>query len=375
MTTTVVGGITGRGPSGRNVASGRRDASDRIDLSVPDARTVSNGRSVPTGPSARIGRREADVDLAMSPSTSRVAIARAASCLASATFMVIAAPATGRAQAEQWQVGTAPSFSSGTYGTGTRTEVLHTPTTIRRLFNDGDVAFVLPVTCVRGDVGVTVVSGSPVRTERAGSAATGSSGRTGASGTTDRTGSTAAATRGTTDAELRGSRAQTVPATSCGLGDIVVRGRYYLVDERGWAPTIALRAHVKAPTASAERGLGTGRSDEGVGVEISRTFAGGFTVMVDGGYTFIGTPAGADFNNSWWYDVGLGQNLADGLINVSAFLEEYRAIVSGLRNARELLAALTLKGPSGWRVQATALFGLSEGAPDHGLAIGASRRF
>ena len=41
--------------------------------------------------------------------------------------------------------------------------------------------------------------------------------------------------------------------TACGLGDIVVRGRYYLLDERGWVPTIALRAHVKAPTADAER--------------------------------------------------------------------------------------------------------------------------
>ena len=55
---------------------------------------------------------------------------------------------------------------------------------------------------------------------------------------------------------------------ACGIGDIIVRGRYYLLDERGWLPTIAVRAHVKAPTASAERGLGTGRPDEGVGVEV-----------------------------------------------------------------------------------------------------------
>ena len=34
--------------------------------------------------------------------------------------------------------------------------------------------------------------------------------------------------------------------------------------------------------------------------------------MVDGGYTIIGKPAGDDFNNSWWYNVGIGQDLAKG---------------------------------------------------------------
>ena len=40
-------------------------------------------------------------------------------------------------------------------------------------------------------------------------------------------------------------------------------------------PTIAVRAHVKVPTASAERGLGTGRPDEGVdGIQPDDSSAG-----------------------------------------------------------------------------------------------------
>ena len=146
------------------------------------------------------------------------------------------------------------------------------------------------------------------------------------------------------------------------------------MDEHGWIPTIALRAHVKLPTASAERGLGTGRPDEGVGVEVSRTIAGGLLAMVDGGYTIIGDQAGSDFNNNWWYDIGLGQDLAHGVVNLSVFLEEYRALVSGIENARELLAAVSVSS-GGWRVQFTASAGLSNGAPDRGFAFGASRRF
>jgi hypothetical protein len=197
-------------------------------------------------------------------------------------------PLNAYAQGEQWQVGTAPSFSSGRYGTSTRTDVFYTPITARRLFDAGDLTFVIPMTCIRGNGGVIVVNGMPVRQERIDAA-----GQTGT-----RTGSTDSTRTGTTAA---------APTTACGLGDIIVRGRYYVLDERAWYPTIALRAHVKVPTASEAKGLGTGRADEGVGVEVSRTIGRGLMAMVDGGYTVMGDQPGFDLNNTWWYDVGLGR--------------------------------------------------------------------
>jgi hypothetical protein len=266
----------------------------------------------------------------------------------SATLMLIAAPSVGRAD-DQWQFGSAPSFSSGKYGTDTRTEVLHTPITARRLFDEGDVTLVFPITCIWGNGDVTVVNGLPVRQQRLANAGV-------------------AASRG-----VRADASGT--SRNCGMGDVIVRGRYYLVDERGWVPTIAIRAHLKTPTADADRGLGTGRPDEGVGVEISRTFPGGAIAMVDGGYTLIGKPAGVVFVNNWWYDIGIGQDLAKGAVNLSVFFEEYRSILPGLANARDVLAAVSLKGANGWRIQLSADVGLSDGAPDHGVTFGASRRF
>jgi hypothetical protein len=273
-------------------------------------------------------------------------------------LFAVAAPV--RAADGQWQFGSAPSFSSGTYGTDTRTDVLHTPITARRLFDDGDVTLVFPFTCIWGHGGVTVVNGTPVRSDE----------MTGRAADVPTTG------RGTDSDRLRSSGdSENTNAGSCGMGDIVVRGRYYVVDERRWIPTIALRAHVKAPTASAERGLGTGRPDEGFGLEISRTLTRSLLAMVDGGYTVIGKPAGVHYNNNWWYDVGIGQTLADGFVNVSVFFEEYRAIVPGLTSARDVLAAVSLTGTSGWRIQAAGQFGLSDGAPDRAITLGASRRF
>ena len=265
-------------------------------------------------------------------------------------------PLTAYAQGEQWQVGTAPSFSSGRYGTDTRTDVFYTPITARRLFDDGDLTFVIPMTCIRGNGGVIVVNGMPVRQERL-----------------DVSGQTETRT-GTTDSTRTGATAVT-PTTACGLGDIIVRGRYYVLDERAWYPTIALRAHVKAPTASEEKGLGTGRPDEGVGVEVSRTIGRGLMAMVDGGYTVIGDRPGFDLRNTWWYDVGLGQSLVKDIVNVSVFVEEYRALVDGLENSRELVTAVSVKSASGWRVQISGSLGLSDGAPDRGFTLGASRRF
>jgi hypothetical protein len=273
-----------------------------------------------------------------------------------ATLLAIAVPA--RAQTARWQVGTAPSFSSGRYGTETRTDVVFTPMTARRSFEDGDLTVVFPFLCIKGDGAVTVVNGAPVRRDQSGT----------------QTRATAGTTRGTTDV-TRTATASAQPQTSCGIGDIVVRGRYYIVDQRRWLPTIAVRAHIKTPTASAERGLGTGRPDEGVGLEVSRRLRGGVLAMVDGGYTFVGAPARSDFNNSWWYDVGVGKDLAKGAINLSVFFEEYSAIVPGLVSAKDILAALTLGGTGGWRIQAAGQFGLSDGAPDHGITFGASRRF
>src|SRR5258705_12525439 len=138
------------------------------------------------------------------------------SCVLWACVVVALAPVDARAadeqapgsrvdRAEQWQVGSAPSFSSGKYGTDTRVDVLQTPFTARRLFDRGDVTAVFAMTCIWGTGNVTLVNGTPVRSERLAYLTT-----------TTRTTATVTTSSVTT--------------RTCGMGDIVVRGRFYVVD-------------------------------------------------------------------------------------------------------------------------------------------------
>ena len=238
--------------------------------------------------------------------------------------------------------------------------MLHTPVMARRLFGDADVTLVFPFTCISATGDVTIVDGTPVPT----SPSTTIGGRAG----TER-GRTAPAPTPTPLPQ------PAVHTTNCGIGDLVLRGRFYAADEQAWMPTIALRGHVKTPTGNAELGLGTGQADVGVGVEVSRMLGGGLLAMVDGGFTVIGDPDDFNYDNNWWYDVGLGHDLARGRLNLSVFFAEDRAIVPRYENARDILTALTVKGANGWRLQLSGQFGLSDSAPSHGVSLGASRRF
>src|SRR5262245_9119114 len=232
-------------PIGASGLSGRNARIVRIDR---------NGRNVPSGRITRSPGGEADMNAKRFASRGRDLRGPAPRLLFGTLLLLLLGPAPGMAQTDHWQIGTAPSFSSGKYGTDERTEVLHTPITARRLFKDGDLSFVFPITCIRGTGGVTVVNGTPVRTEQTRTGSTG--GRTTGSDTTGRTGS-AGTSRTTTDTAVSTGTTPATPLTTCGMGDVIVRGRYYLIDQRSWLPTIAIRGHVKAPTASDERGLGT----------------------------------------------------------------------------------------------------------------------
>jgi hypothetical protein len=148
---------TGRiGPNG---AIGRNGATTRIGRSGATARigrSARIARIVRSGPTWR--RRHLD-GKHMSKSTISFVLW---------TMLTAALPPSAFAQGARatWQFGSSPTFSSGTYGTDARTEVLFMPITARRLFNDGDLAFVFPFTCIWGSGGVTVVDGLPVRQDQ-----------------------------------------------------------------------------------------------------------------------------------------------------------------------------------------------------------------
>jgi len=235
-----------------------------------------------------------------------------------------------------WQFAFTPNYSSGTYGTSTTTDIVYAPFMIQRLFRDGDVAVVIPFLSVTGNGNVTLIGGVPNRT---------------------------------TTSENAGPR-----VTQMGVGDIVLRARYYAIDEKNWWPTIALTGRLKIPTADSDRGLGTGKFDEGIGVETTKTLGEKWLLFADAGFTWIGKPPGLNLRNQWNFDFGAGYNFTKDL-TLSVYYEEYRAAVQGNQNPQDILVSVNYQWTPQTGLVAFTQIGLSDGAPAYAVSLGLSRKF
>ncbi|MCP9440458.1 MAG: transporter [Nitrospira sp.] len=268
------------------------------------------------------------------------------------------------ASERNWQIGLTPSYSSGNFGTNTTSEFVYVPFSVRRYFRDGDVSLVIPFVSVTSNGTATLVGGQPIQTLPGRCLKKG-----GTEIDTDKPECLALLKAGQ---GIAGRAAQKV--TNSGLGDIILRGRYYLVEERDYVPLIAITGRLKIPTASEGKGLGTGALDHGYGVEISKLIGEKWLAFLDGGYNFIGNPDGVELQNQYWYDVGAGYYFTKNLL-ASVYFEEYRALVPGLVNIRDFFFAMNYKASAAWRFNGGVAVGVSNGAPDYVVSIGTSYRF
>ena len=267
------------------------------------------------------------------------------------------------ASERHWQIGFTPSYSSGNFGTDTTSEFVYVPFSLRRYFRDGDVAVVIPFVSVTTDGATTLVGGQP--TQIRGNCFR----KNGTEFRFDKPDCVALLNSGQI-----GTEQVTRRETHSGLGDIILRGRYYLVEEHDYVPLIALTGRLKIPTASAGKGLGTGALDHGYGIEMSKLIGEKWLAFLDGGYNFIGDPDGVELQNQYWYDVGAGYYFTKNLLG-SVYFEEYRALVPGLVNIRDFFFAMNYKASAAWRINGGVAVGVSNGAPDYVVSLGTSYRF
>ncbi len=256
----------------------------------------------------------------------------------------------------QWRVSATVNYSSGSYGTDSTTNILYAPMTVRRIFRDGDISLTIPFVSISGTGAVRLVGGAPTRTSSA---------------TATPVGALAAGPGG---GKGPGASPLSSSTTDSGLGDIILRGRYYLIEESSFMPLVAITGRVKVPTADADRGLGTGEFDEGAGVELTKSLADRWLAYMAGGYNIIGDAPGTNFHNQWWYDVGIGHDVTDNL-HMSVFYEEYRALVDTVNNARDLLTLANYAVDDTVHLTGSLLVGLSNGAPNYGFGGGVRFRF
>jgi Putative MetA-pathway of phenol degradation len=272
------------------------------------------------------------------------------------------------ASEQNWQIGSTPSYSSGNFGTNTTSTFFYAPLSIRRLFRDGDVTLVIPFVMATTDGRSTLVGGNPVQVQdnRGSNSGPGGGGGSGSGG--------GSCEPGEDKPSCLTGRTTGQKVTTSGLGDIILRGRYYLVEEKDWTPLIAVTGRLKLPTASASQGLGTGKMDEGVGMEMSKRLGDRWLTFLDGGFNVIGRPEGLNLRNQWWYDAGVGYYVTNNLLG-SVYFEEYRSLVSGRQNIRDVFLGMNYKASSAWRFNGGVTVGVSNGAPDYGISVGANYRF
>jgi Putative MetA-pathway of phenol degradation len=269
---------------------------------------------------------------------------------------------------KNWQIGFTPSYSSGNFGTSTTSNFLYAPWSLRRLFRNGDITIVLPFVSASTDGRATLVGGNPTQVDGESNSGSGGGGGSGSSGAECGDIEEGEPLCGTT------TRSAGQSVRTAGLGDVALRGRYYAVEERGYVPLIAVTGRMKFPTANEKLGLGTGRFDHGYGVEISKMLGSNWIAFLDGGYNFLGNPAGLVLRDQYWYDVGAGYYLTKNLLT-SVYFEEYRAPRAGRVNIRDFFFAFNYKLSDEWRFNGGMAVGVSNGAPDYVLSFGTSYRF
>ena len=164
------------------------------------------------------------------------------------------------------------------------------------------------------------------------------------------------------------------PTTESGLGDVLLKVSYVLLEEKALIPEIAPYVKIKFPTADKDRGLGTGEYDETVGVDVSKRLIGGLFGYGSVAYTFIGSPPGTDLRNSFGWSLGAAYAVIRPL-SVFAFLDGATAIARGEDDPLELRVGAELRVMKALKLTGAVTRGLSKGSADWGVSAGLALRF
>jgi len=160
-----------------------------------------------------------------------------------------------------------------------------------------------------------------------------------------------------------------------GPGDTVLRSRLFLIEDKGpdtSMPSITPFLRLKLPTAPEQRGLGTGRTDYGFGVEWDKDLGSAF-IFGDLGYTVVGKVPGTGLRNRTLASIGIGKQLSDA-ISINSFLDWRRSSFMGTPDPADLVGVLSYRVGS-TTISPNAFVGLTDGSSDFGLGIQVRYRF
>jgi hypothetical protein len=260
---------------------------------------------------------------------------------------VVAAGAPLFASAEDGiSLGTGLTYTSGDYGTSTRTKILSIPFTARYDRDRWTLKATIPYLRISGNSAVVPGLGTIPNSNPRGR------GRGNAGG---------------------GATTTTTDSTASGWGDLVTSVTYNAYYDQASKLGVDLTGKVKWGTADRDKGLGTGENDYGAQVDLFKTFDR-TTVFGGLGYTNLGSSDFIQLNNVWNATAGLTYKLNDR--DSAGLAYDYRQAASSTSShLSELTAFWSRKIDRNWKMQAFALKGLANGSPDWGAGISAAYAF
>jgi hypothetical protein len=235
---------------------------------------------------------------------------------------------------EHFQLKVGSAYDQGDFGTSDTTRSAYVPVTFRYLGEQFDVGVTAGLIYLNTTSDVVIIDGVPTATGRQ-------------------------------------QRTQDV-----GFGDLVFRGRYYALEDPGvdsLVPALTPFLKVKAPTADASKGLGTGEWDVGFGLEFDKQFRE-FFLLGDVGYTFIGDPPGQTLRNRPSASLGIGRSFTP-MLAVTLLLDWRRSLVRGHDDPLELVGVVQVKLARGLTLAPFSFVGLTDGSPAFGIGAELSWRF
>jgi hypothetical protein len=234
-------------------------------------------------------------------------------------------------------LGAGLNYSTGTYGTSTSTDIVSIPFTAR--YDRGPWIFklIVPYLYISGSGDVIPGLGR------------------------------------VNNSNSRGRGKGGVSESVSGPGDTIVAATYNAYYDSASKLGLGLTGRLKLPTGDADRGLGTGATDESVQVDLYKTYDR-VTLFGDLGYTFFGSSQFIQLQNAFNYGVGASYKL-NAADSAGLSLDGRQPVTSGGPPQRELTAFWTHRVDKAWKAQAYVLFGLADGSPDWGAGISAAYAF
>ena len=246
----------------------------------------------------------------------------------SAAYGAFPAPASAQAASEpavslSGSIGV--DYSTGSYGTQNKTDVVLVPLILRA--RSGDFSLSTSVTYIRIDGPADVVIGPD------------------------------------------GEQLPGVPTTGGvreGLSDLSVGAGYSLRGGGALAPQLSLSGRVKLPTSKASDQLSTGKIDYAVRADLSVTF-GALTPFASIGYRVLGDPAGSNLRNGVAASVGASATIGRKVLIAS--FDYSSATSASTEDSRSLFAGFSMPVSERLNLTGYSVVGLSENTPDYGVGL------